>query len=609
MWPSSRSTRTRSGRSIDRRRTSTRLWLEPLEDRCLLSHGLADVPNDPLFHQQYGLEITEAERAWDLTTGSTQVVVAVIDIGVDYTHPDLYKNIWINQAEIPRDIRRNLQDMDADGLITFWDLNEPVNQGPGKITDLNGTGFIDGGDLIRPLAEGGWADGRDQDHNGYTDDLIGWDFFNNDNDPKPEGRAIDIVYHGTFIAGIIGAVGDNGEGVAGVNWKVQIMPVKMLGDTRNIHDLTPALATAAIAAATEGITYASSNGARVSNNSYGLPAEFVDFVPQAVWDGIHDAIQAAGTRDHLLVFSAGSNSMRDVDQFPALPSGIDLPNIINVTATDRTDTLASFADYGLKSVDLGAPGKTIWSTYLDGGYAMDIGGSSYAAPYVAGAAALILARNPKLSSAEVKALILDNVDPNPGLVGKTVTGGRLNIFRAVSATPLPLWASSAGTGAGAELLTTEQSKPLLTEAFARWQAVRVDVSALSRIDVRIADLGGTTLGLASGHTIGLDANAADWGRFLDSTPGDDSAFTTPGKQGEQVHPAQLTVLMHEIDHRLGHGHEADGWMAETLPGGTRLVPASDAYWADLTAALSWIDVPTKAAGWTGEADLLSRRRK
>jgi subtilisin family serine protease len=93
MWPFSQTTRTRSGGSSDRRRTSTRLWLEPLEDRCLLSHGLADVPNDPRFHQQYGLEITEAERAWDLTTGSTQVVVANIDTGVEYTHPDLYLNV------------------------------------------------------------------------------------------------------------------------------------------------------------------------------------------------------------------------------------------------------------------------------------------------------------------------------------------------------------------------------------------------------------------------------------------------------------------------------------------------------------------------------------
>src|SRR5262249_32637491 len=147
-----------------------------LEDRCLLSHGLADVPNDPRFHQQYGLHITEAERAWDLTTGSTRVVVADIDVGgIDYTHPDLYKNVWVNQAEIPAAIRAQLQDVDGDGLITMWDLNEPVNQGPGKITDLNGTGFIDGGDLIRPVAVGGWADGQDQGGNGYIDDLVGWD--------------------------------------------------------------------------------------------------------------------------------------------------------------------------------------------------------------------------------------------------------------------------------------------------------------------------------------------------------------------------------------------------------------------------------------------------
>jgi ELWxxDGT repeat protein len=118
------------------------------------------VPNDPLFHQLWNLQIMGAEQAWGLTTGSTQIVAAEIDHGVDYMHPDLYKNIWINQAEIPRAIRSVLQDTDGDGLFTFWDLNEPVNQGPGKITDLNGTGYIDGGDLLRPLAQGGWADGR-----------------------------------------------------------------------------------------------------------------------------------------------------------------------------------------------------------------------------------------------------------------------------------------------------------------------------------------------------------------------------------------------------------------------------------------------------------------
>src|SRR5262245_13654271 len=205
--------------TFPRRRSAARparLTLEPLEERCVPT----TVPNDPIYPSQYsyGARITQADQAWDLTTGSTKVVVADIDTGLDYTHPDLYLNVWINQAEIPAAVRANLQDLDGDGLITFRDLNDPVNQGPGKVTDLNGTGYIDGGDLIRPVAAGGWADGEDGGHNHYTDDLIGWDFLHNDNDP------FDDFGHGTYTAGLIGAVGNNGVGMAGLSWQVQIMP-------------------------------------------------------------------------------------------------------------------------------------------------------------------------------------------------------------------------------------------------------------------------------------------------------------------------------------------------------------------------------------------------
>jgi subtilisin family serine protease len=129
--------------------------------------------------------------------------------------------------------------VDGDRLITFWDLNDVSNQGPGKITDLNGTGYIDGGDVIRPVAAGGWADGQDDGRNGFTDDLIGWDFAENDNDP------IDTHGHGTATFGIIGAVGNNGAGVAGVNWRIQIMPVRVFpADTLFAH-LPAAIYTAA----------------------------------------------------------------------------------------------------------------------------------------------------------------------------------------------------------------------------------------------------------------------------------------------------------------------------------------------------------------------------
>ncbi len=552
MWPFSRFTRTPFPRSTGRCRMAARPALEPLEDRCLPSHGLADVPNDPRFNQQYGLEITQAERAWDLTTGSTRVVVAVIEsAGVDYTHSDLYKNIWLNQDEIPRDIRRNLQDVDADGLLTFWDLNDARNQGQGKITDLNGTGYIDGGDLLRPVASGGWADGRDQGNNGYNDDLIGWDFGNDDNDPLGQP-------HGTHVAGIIAAVGNNEVGVTGVNWKLQIMPVKFATDAGSY----------VLGDGPAGIYYAVNNGARVSNNSYGFdPGQ----LPASEQNAIRDAIAFAGTKDHLFVGSAGNQS-RDADVLPRLPAGFDLPNIISVAATDKHDRLADFSNFGITSVDLGAPGVDIWST-VPGGYER-FTGTSMSAPHVAGAAALILARNRNLSYAQVKALILDNVDPLPDLAGKTVTGGRLNIFRAVSATPLPLTASSVGNAAATEALTSEQVVPLVTEALTRWQAAGVDTSALSSIDIRIADLPGASLGQAVGNVIWLNADAAGWGWFVDPTPWDDSEFTTPGAQGEQNRIDLLTALAHEIGHLLGHDHEDDAVMIDTLPTGIRRMPGS-----------------------------------
>jgi subtilisin family serine protease len=542
---------TSAGRPVRRnRQASAKPFLEPLEDRCLLSTGV--VPDDPRFQQQWGLEAIEAPRAWEVATGSSQVVVADIDSGIAYTHPDLYKNVWINQAEIPRDIRRNLTDVDGDGLLTFWDLNEPVNQGPGKITDLNGTGFIDGGDLLRPGAEGGWADGRDSGHNGYIDDLIGWDFFDNDNDP------MDTFGHGTYVAGVIGAVGNNGVGMAGINWQVQIMPLRFYPD-RGVLDASPI----------QALYYAVDNDARVSSNSY---SRFASFLPPEVIAAGDAAGAYVEAHDHLFVTIAGNHGV-DVDVSPILPGSFPHDNIITVAATDRIDQLARFAtegsNFGAVSVDLGAPGIDILTTVPGGRYGM-FDGTSMAAPFVAGAAALILARNPGLSYAEVKALILDNVDVVPDLVGKTVTGGRLNLFRAVSATPLPLVASSAGSAATTESLTLEQVAPQWTEALSRWQVTGRDTSSLASIDIRIADLSGALLGMASGNTLWLDANAAAWGWFVDPTPWDDAEFITPGNQGEQHRIDLLSVVMHEMGHLLGLEHDKDGVMAETLAAGTRL---------------------------------------
>ncbi|MGB3511209.1 MAG: S8 family serine peptidase [Microcoleaceae cyanobacterium] len=324
-------------------------------------NGDATIPNDPSFNQLWGLNNTgqsggtpdadiDAPEAWDIETGDNDVVVGVIDSGIDHNHPDLDDNMWVN------------------------------------------TGEIAGNNI-------------DDDNNGYVDDVHGYDFVNNDGDP------FDDNSHGTHVAGTIAAEGDNGIGVAGVNWDAQLMGLKFLNANNSGSTFNAILA----------VEYATMMGADLTNNSWGGGGES---------QGLYNAIAAAGASDSLFVAAAGNNSSNN-DFNPFYPATYDLDNIIAVASTDRNDNLSGFSNYGATSVDLGAPGSSIYSTVPGGGYAT-FNGTSMASPHVSGVAALLLAENPDLSYEEVKEIILDSADPIPALDGITLTGDRLNAFNAVS---------------------------------------------------------------------------------------------------------------------------------------------------------------------------------
>jgi subtilisin family serine protease len=277
-----------------------------------------------------------------------------------------------------------------------------------------------------PLAAGGWADGIDNGLNGFEDDLIGWDFFGDDNDP------IDEAGHGTEVAGVIGAVGNNGLGVAGLNWQCRLMTVRLGVRGGGVANHTPEELERVARATAPAIRYATANGAHVSNNSFGAPAALI---PQDILDDAYLAIEEAAAAGHLMVFAA-LNDGQDNDAVLNAPVYFGLPNMIAVANTIKNDKLNSKSGFGAATVDLGAPGTKIPSTGLGGGYET-VYGTSFATPHVAGAAALILAANPDLDIFELRSLLLDHVDPVKVLESLTVTGGRLNVARAVAAAVAP----------------------------------------------------------------------------------------------------------------------------------------------------------------------------
>ncbi len=253
-------------------------------------------PDDPAFTNLWGLNNTgqsggtvdadiDALEAWDITTGTPDVVIAVIDTGVALNsnisigHPEVTGNIWTNTGE----------------------------------TDC--------------------TNNSDDDGNGYVDDCYGWDFLDADNDP------MDYAGHGTHVSGTIAATGNNSEGIAGIMWNASIMPLRFLD----------AAGSGSTADAVSAILYATANGAHVINNSWG-------------GDGFSQTLEDAINASDAVVVCAAGNSGRDNDPAPFYPASYTSDNIISVAATDRNDNLASFSNYGAVSVDIAAPGVSIYST-------------------------------------------------------------------------------------------------------------------------------------------------------------------------------------------------------------------------------------------------------
>ncbi len=304
-------------------------------------------PTDPLLGRQWALGSARVPGAWATTVGH-DVTVAVLDSGIDSSNPELAGNLWTNQAEVA-------------------------------------------------------GNGLDDDHNGLVDDVHGADVVNGDGDPD------DGFGHGTAVAGVIGARGDNGIGISGVAWRVRLMPVKVLGDS----------GWGTTGSVVRGLQYAVANGARVINLSVnGADAS----------RALDEAVRAAEAQGALVVTSAG-NDGRDRDEVASYPASIPSPALVAVASANRAGRLAPSSAYGVNTVDIAAPGENILTSDLGGRYSTR-SGTSFAAAHVTGAAALLAAARPKASGAELRNALVATARRG-GRVDDSIAGGQLDVTAAL----------------------------------------------------------------------------------------------------------------------------------------------------------------------------------
>lgn len=499
----------RTTRPVEQTLAALRLnpWVEYAEPDYV--QRTTATPNDTYYGLEWGLHNTgqsirnitgtpdadiDMPEAWDILTGNPNKVIAVIDSGTQWSHPDLDSNIWFNPGEIA-------------------------------------------------------GNGIDDDGNGYIDDVRGWDFYDNDNNPD------DADGHGTHTAGTIGAEGNNNQGTTGVLWDCQIMPLRFIGPYGGST-------SDAIAA----LDYAVSEGCTVSNNSWG---------GGGFSTALYNAIANAGAANHVFVAAAGNDGV-NTDNSPHYPSSYNLANIISVAATDNRDAIASFSNYGVNSVDLGAPGVDIASTYSGSSYVWS-SGTSMAAPHVAGVVALLQIQNPGWSYQQVINRIYSTVRPTSALSNRTATGGVLNAFAALS---------GGGGGPANTAPAVNIATPANNASFTQGASVSFSASATDNEDGNLS-------------------SSITWTSSRDGTIGSGASFST----------SALSVGTHTVTASVTDSGNLSDSDAVTItinapPGSPPAAPSnlSATNNRNRTATVSWTDNANNETGFEVQREKFRRNR-
>lgn len=449
--------------------------------------SLASTPNDPSFGSLWGLDQISAPAAWNASTGTGRTIVAVIDTGVAYNHPDLQANMWRNAGEIA-------------------------------------------------------GNGIDDDRDGYVDDVYGYDFANNDANPMDDNG------HGTHVSGTIGAVGNNGIGVSGVDQHAKIMALKFLDSSGSGY----------LSNAVRAVNYAVARGAKVINMSFG--------------GGGYDAAMAtalanARTKGVIVVIAAGNDGTNN-DSSPVYPANYAGENLVAVAATDSNDKLASFSNYGKSTVDIAAPGVSIYSTLPNGKYGT-YSGTSMATPHVAGAMALVWDAHPTWTYKQVIASVLNSAERLTALTGKVATG-RLDVAKAIvdnagGTTPPP---AKDTTGAIVTNVNFSGSGNAISTARVTFSEA-INVSTFTSADLSLTGPTGKAIGVSSIVAVAGSGNT----QF-------DVSFASQAATGVYtliVGPDVIDLAGNRMDQNKNgkSGETADRYTTTTTLAGTKTFASSD----------------------------------